>query len=146
MTYPEYETENGEAGFDKDHWAVLLRDYSDWRLPSREWDPNVRAINEAMEAAARAVKEQPDIIRQRIRDHAKDYYSPEEFGRLANRGIGTVRGWISRRQIEAVRVAGKGPHGKLMIPGRELEKLFLGGLHVYVPPEVIDEELGPEGP
>jgi hypothetical protein len=57
-----------------------------------------------------------------------------------------VRGWISRENIESVRVAGKGPNGKLMIPGGELEKLFLGRLGVFVPPEVIDEELGSTKP
>ncbi len=122
--------------------AVMLQDHSHWRPYSREWDPAVRAIKEAFEEAARAVEEQPEIIRQRIRSHANPFYSVEEFAELANRSIGTVRGWISRGSIEALRVASKAPHGKLMIPGKELEKLFLGKLGVYVPQEVIDQELG----
>jgi hypothetical protein len=122
--------------------AQLVKDFERWCLGTERWDPSNGAMKEAMEAAARAVEEQPGIIKQRIRDHAKEFYTVDEFARLANRSTSTARGWISRGRIESVRVAGKGPHGKLLIPGAELEKLFLGGLGVYVPQELIDEELG----
>ncbi len=122
--------------------ARLVKDFERWHFGTERWDPTNGAMKRAMEEAARAVEEQPEIIRQRVRANAKDFYKVEEFAQLAHRGTGKVRGWIARGSIESVRVAGKGPRGKLMIPGKELEKLFLGKLGVHVPPEVIDEELG----
>jgi hypothetical protein len=136
--------DHGPSGtdFQKLYLALMRPDRSRRRRVRRKWDSNPTAVKEAFDAAARAVEEQPGIIKQRIRDHAKEFYTVDEFARLANRSTSTARGWISRGRIESVRVAGKGPHGKLLIPGAELEKLFLGGLGVYVPQELIDEELG----
>jgi excisionase family DNA binding protein len=72
-------------------------------------------------------------IRALLADTRKPYYAVEEVARLTGRSGYTVRRWIAENRIQATRVAGTGPKGRLLIPAGELDKLIATGLGSQVP-------------
>jgi excisionase family DNA binding protein len=69
-----------------------------------------------------------EFIREMLQGHRKPYYTVEELARLSARSAYTVRRWISAKKIHAIRIAGTGPNGRLLIPHEELSKLISGGM------------------
>jgi excisionase family DNA binding protein len=72
-------------------------------------------------------------IRALLAGTRKPYYAVEEVARLTGRSGYTVRRWIAEHRIQATRVAGTGPKGRLLIAATELDKLIATGQGSQVP-------------
>lgn len=56
------------------------------------------------------------------------YYTVEEFARLTHRSAYTIRRWLKEGKIDAVRVDGTGPRGRLLIPHEQVGQLTAAGM------------------
>jgi excisionase family DNA binding protein len=59
---------------------------------------------------------QLDELRRAIPGRRKDFYTVDELADLTGRAPYTVRTWIHAGRVTAIRVAGSGPKGRLLIP------------------------------
>jgi excisionase family DNA binding protein len=67
-------------------------------------------------------------VRAVILGARKDYYTVADVAQLTGRSAYTVRRWITERRLEATRVHGTGPRGRLLIPGAQIQRLLANGL------------------
>lgn len=82
-----------------------------------------------------------DAIQKCLANRTKEHLSVAEVAELTTRTEYTVRRWIAEDRIRAIRIAGTGPRGKLIIPREEITKLIASGLGGAVPPMVGTVEL-----
>ena len=87
----------------------------------------------ALVSELRELKETVREFRQQLSETTKPLLTVEEVAELVGRAAYTVRSWISAGKINAIRVAGTGPRGRLLIPRSELEKLIRDGKGSAVP-------------
>jgi excisionase family DNA binding protein len=73
-------------------------------------------------------------VRDRLAGHYKPVYTVEEIAGLTGRSAYTIRRWIKERRIEAIRVSGTGPRGRLLVARDQLQRLVSTGLGGQVPP------------
>lgn len=66
-------------------------------------------------------------LRAEVAGHTKEVFTTEEVAHLTSRAQYTVRTWIREGRINAVRVSGSGPRGRLLIHRDELKKLITFG-------------------
>ena len=78
-------------------------------------------------------------IRRQLDGKLKSHLSVEEVAAATGRSPYTVREWIKRGRINAIRVTGTGPKGRLLIPRGEMAKLVTSGLAGEVPAALIDQ-------
>ena len=55
---------------------------------------------------------------------SKEFYSIHEVAQYVKRSPYTVRKWILDGKIKAIRIAGTGTHGRLLVPHSEFLRLF----------------------
>ena len=79
-----------------------------------------------------------DEVRKILTGRRKDHYTVEEVAELTGRTPYTVRRWHSEGRVEAIRVSGTGPKGRLLISREEVQKLIGAGLGGNVPPGAAD--------
>jgi excisionase family DNA binding protein len=72
-------------------------------------------------------------LRAIIQGTRKDYYTVDELARLTGRTAYTVRRWITEGRLQAIRVEGTGPRGRLLVPGSQLGQLLPQGLGSEIP-------------
>lgn len=66
-------------------------------------------------------------LRQRIDGKQKDFLTISEVANLLGRAEYTVRSWIKAKRLNAIRVTGTGPRGRLLVPRDELLRLVCQG-------------------
>lgn len=67
------------------------------------------------------IREEIRDIRARLTEKLKEYYTVEEVAQLTGRTPYTVRRWIKGQRIQATRIAGTGPKGRLLISRSSVE-------------------------
>ena len=72
-------------------------------------------------------------LRNDLTSKRKQFYSVDEVAELLGRSSFTVRRWLKEGRIEARRIEGTGPRGKLLIAATELPKLVRDGLGSSLP-------------
>jgi excisionase family DNA binding protein len=78
-----------------------------------------------------------DDVRAKLSARYKPVYTVEEIADLCGRSAYTVRRWIGEGRIKAIRVAGTGPKGRLLVARDQLDMLVAGGLAADVPDAVV---------
>jgi hypothetical protein len=76
-------------------------------------------------------------IRSRLSGLRKSHLTIEEVAAATGRAPYTVRTWHKQGRIRAIRVAGTGPRGRLLIAAEELEKLVTAGRASRLPAAAI---------
>jgi excisionase family DNA binding protein len=74
-----------------------------------------------------AIRQDVAELRRLMAARRKSHFTVEEFAAVVGRAPYTVRAWIKDERIAAIRVAGTGPKGRLLIPREEIEKLIAAG-------------------
>lgn len=69
-----------------------------------------------------------DDIRERMAGQKKSHYTIDEVARLTGRCPYTVRRWVSEGRIQATRIQGTGPRGRLLVSQEQLDRLITQGL------------------
>jgi excisionase family DNA binding protein len=128
-------------------WAMLMRNTNQGALDRTrsvlQDNPVNAAVVEELISYMREVKELLVRIDARTDRQIKEYYTVEEVGELTGRAPFTVRRWIKEGRIEATRVEGTGPKGRLLIHRSQLGKLILSGRGSEVPASLeTNEETG----
>ncbi len=76
---------------------------------------------------------------ERLDGRLKSHYTVEELGELTGRTAYTVRAWIRKGQLSAIRIQGSGPRGRLLVPRSELERLVASGKGRGIPAGVLEQ-------
>jgi excisionase family DNA binding protein len=76
-------------------------------------------------------------IRTTLSRKHKDFFTIDEVAQATGRAPYTVRTWVSAGRIKAIRVAGTGPKGRLLVPREELAKLIASGRAGEVPASLL---------
>jgi excisionase family DNA binding protein len=63
-------------------------------------------------------------LRDHISGRIKPYYTVDEVAELVGRSAYTVRRWVSEGRLQAIRVDGSGPKGRLLIARDQLTALI----------------------
>ena len=101
----------------------------------RESEPIKELIN-----VLRLVAHDLTEIRAQLDGVKKDFYAIEEVAEMVGRSSYTVRRWISQKRLNATRVEGTGPRGRLLVPREELDKLIRVGRGAGVPAIAADKD------
>ena len=72
-------------------------------------------------------------IRTLLSERSRPLLTVEEVAELVSRSPYTIRAWVREGRLQATRIAGTGPRGRLLIAREELEKLVGSGLGARVP-------------
>jgi excisionase family DNA binding protein len=91
-----------------------------------------------IERLLREMKAQLDDVRDTLRSRSKPHYTVDEVAKLTGRAPFTVRRWIAEKRLNAIRISGTGPRGRLLIARAELDNLIAVGLGECVPPSTVD--------
>jgi hypothetical protein len=74
-----------------------------------------------------------DELGSRLDGSTKELLTIEEIARLTARAPYTIRRWVKEGLIDAIRLAGSGPRGRLLVPRAEIRKLVVLGRGGHVP-------------
>ena len=78
-----------------------------------------------------------DEIRERLAGTSKSHFTVEEVAQMTGRSPYTIRSWIKAKRIDAERVLGTGPRGRLLIPREQLKKLITSGKAERLPAVMV---------
>jgi excisionase family DNA binding protein len=78
-------------------------------------------------------------IRSQLAGQAKSHYTVKEVAEIVKWKPYTVREWIRARRINAIRIEGTGPRGRLLIPRAELDRLLTQGFGANIPDTVMGD-------
>ena len=94
--------------------------------------PGTEKLDE-MYGLLRYLKVAIEDIRAQISSKRKENFTVDEIADLVGRSAFTVRRWISEGRIHAIRIAGTGPKGRLLVARKELDKLLASALGASIP-------------
>ena len=89
-----------------------------------------------------AIEQRLAAIEEQLRGTRKDYLSIRELADLFGRSEYTIRRWIKVNKLQALRVEGTGPRGRLLVHRAEVDKLIGLGMHpsgTFVPTDTVEE-------
>ena len=113
-------------------------------LPGDDHGPPVGPVDQVI-ALLYGVKDAVEDIRKRLQETSKSHFTVEEIAKMTGRKPYTVRMWIKENRIEAERIPGTGPRGRLLIPRSEINKLIASGKAAHIPATVKDADQGCHG-
>lgn len=102
-------------------------------LPDSLPPPGLTAEQTRQLALLPTIAETLDEVRELIRGRIKEHYTVDEFAALVGRAPYTVRAWITGNRLDAIRVEGTGPRGRLLIPRAEVDRLIARGKGADLP-------------
>ncbi len=105
----------------------------------------MRSRLDELTTTLRDVRALVQATHDRVAGTVKEFFSVSELARLVDRSEFTVRRWIKQGWLEAERVSGTGPRGRLLISRSELPKLIGRGLSKDLPLTGLLEMEGGEG-
>jgi excisionase family DNA binding protein len=79
-----------------------------------------------------------EAIRQQLGAARKEFYTTEEVARATGRSEYTIRRWIAKDRLKAIRVEGTGPRGRLLVPRAAFQTLIAAGKGEAIPAAVVE--------
>jgi excisionase family DNA binding protein len=95
--------------------------------------PSVSAQDGNFHAQLQTVLDELRAIRDLLESKRKPTLTVDEVARLVGRDPYTVRTWIKRGRLRAIRVQGTGPRGRLLIERSEFDRLLQAGFAGEIP-------------
>jgi len=96
-------------------------------------DDGARSVTDVLTRIWTAIED----IRSQLAGRHKPYFTVDEVATTVGRSSYTVRKWVKEKKIQATRINGTGPRGKLLIARAELDKLIATGLGANIPDAVV---------
>jgi excisionase family DNA binding protein len=108
-------------------------------LPRADLELIRTTLCSAFEELLRPVLAELELIRATLEARRKPHYTVDEVAELTGRTPYTVRRWISEERIQATRIEGTGPKGRLLIAREEVDALIAAGLGAQVPDAAVGQ-------
>jgi excisionase family DNA binding protein len=103
----------------------------------RNEDPATGVDDPLVDVLGRLFREIAEI-RALLAGRVKSHYAVEELAEITGRSAYTIRRWISEGRLDATRIEGTGPRGKLLIARDQVQRLVTSGIGDRIPPTLID--------
>jgi hypothetical protein len=93
----------------------------------RKPSPHPRKPSGRVEILLRELLARQETLQRLLGGRCQQHHTIDEFARRVGRATYTVRGWIARGLLRAIRLEGTGPRGRLLVPHEELDRLLSSG-------------------
>jgi excisionase family DNA binding protein len=97
----------------------------------------VQSLTNVIEELLRPMRTDLESIRSTLNARRKSHYTVEEVAELTGRSAYTVRRWITEKRLKAIRIAGTGPKGRLLISRDQIDVLIGSALGGNVPDAAV---------
>src|SRR5262245_34216306 len=94
-------------------------------------------MSETNHAVLKRVLAGVEAIQAHLAGSHKQHYTVNEIATATGRAPFTIRRWITEGKLNAVRIDGTGPKGRLLVPHAELARLIQNGHGEHIPAELM---------